>query len=109
MMPMMINAEQAQHVRLTASLQIGGSGGGDWRICVEQGTCKVTEEQATNADLAMSYQDAETFLTTMRGMQNPLVAMLTGKVKIQGFQKMGLFGKLFAEPKPDRIIQPTLA
>jgi putative sterol carrier protein len=109
MMPMMVNAEQAKETSLLASLNIGGAGGGQWLVNVANGTCKVTEEQVAKADLVMSYRDAETFLATMRGMQNPMFAMLTGKIKIQGFQKMGLFGKLFAEPKPNQVLQSFAA
>jgi len=33
--------------------------------------------------------------------------MLTGKIKVQGFRNMGTFGKLFAEPKPDQVLEPV--
>ena len=109
MMPMMVNAEQAKQTTLVAALHIGGAGGGHWTVSVCNGICKVTEEAVAKADLTMSYCNAETFLATMRGMQNPMVAMMTGKIHIQGFRKMGLFGKLFAEPKPNQILQPFAA
>jgi putative sterol carrier protein len=109
MMPMVVNLEQTQQVDLTATISIGGAGGGEWTVRVGNDACKVTEERAAQADLVMNYRDAESFLTTMRGMQNPMVAMFTGKLKIRGFQKIGLFGKLFAEPKPNRVLQPIAA
>jgi putative sterol carrier protein len=109
MMPMMVNAEQAKKVTLLASLNVGGAGGGHWTVRVGNGACKVTEERVVTADLVMNYHDAETFLATMRAMQNPMIAMLTGRIKIQGFHKMGLFGKLFAEPKPNQVLEPIFA
>jgi hypothetical protein len=108
MMPMLVNAEQAK-APFTATLNIGGAGGGNWTVRVGNGTCTVSEEYAVSADMIMSHRDAETFLSTMRGMQNPMAAMLTGKIKVQGFYKMGVFGKLFAEPKPDRVLKPIFA
>ena len=38
------------------------------------------------------------------GARLPPLLMLTGKMKVKGLMKMGTFGKLFPEPKPDQII-----
>ncbi len=42
----------------------------------------------------------------MNRMHNPMVAMLTGKIKVQGIRHMGTFGKLFPEPGPDQPMEP---
>ena len=57
----------------------------------------------------MTHRNADTFLATMRGMQNPMLAMLTGKIRVQGFRNIETFGKLFAEPKPDQVLEPLFA
>jgi putative sterol carrier protein len=72
---------------------------------VNDGRCTVTEERAEDADVILT-QSPETFIRTLNGMINPMIALLTRKLKIRGFRKMGTFGKLFAEPKPDTVIEP---
>jgi len=109
LLPMMISPEKMTAKPFTAIMCIGGPGGGDWTACIANGTCTVTEQRSANADIIMTHRDAETFVTTMRGMQNPMLAMLTGKIKVQGFRNMGTFGKLFAEPKPDQVLEPVFA
>jgi hypothetical protein len=90
-------------------MSVGGAGGGDWTIRVADGVCYVTEGCAGAADLTMTYRDADTFLATAKNVQNPMLAMLTGKLHVQGFRNMGTFGKLFAEPKPDQVLEPLFA
>jgi hypothetical protein len=109
LLPMMISRDKMPVKPFTAVMSIGGPGGGDWTARIAHGTCRVTEQSSANADIVMTHRDAETFLTTMRGMQNPMLAMLTGKIKVQGFRNMGMFGKLFAEPKPDQVLEPVFS
>jgi hypothetical protein len=61
------------------------------------------------ADLTMLYRDGDTFLAIAKNVQNPMLAMLTGKLRVQGLRNMGTFGKLFAEPKPDQVLEPLFA
>ena len=37
-------------------------------------------------------------------MHNPMLALLTRKMKVKGLRKMGSFQKLFPELKPDQVI-----
>jgi hypothetical protein len=108
MLPMMISRDKIPARPFTTMMSIGGPGGGNWTVRIANGTCTVAEERADTADMVMTYRDAETFVTTMRGMQNPMLAMLTGKIRVRGFRNMGTFGTLFAEPKPDQILEPVL-
>ena len=109
LLPMMISRDKMPAKPFTAVMSIGGPGGGDWTARIADGTCKVTEQRSANADIVMTHRDAETFLTIMRGMQNPMLTMLAGKIKVQGFRNMGTFGKLFAEPKPDQVLEPVFS
>jgi hypothetical protein len=109
MLPMMISRDKMPARPFTAVMRIGGPGGGDWTARIANGACTVAEQRDPNPDIVMAHRDAETFLTTMRGMQNPMLAMLTGKIKVRGFRNMGTFGKLFAEPKPDQLLEPVFA
>jgi hypothetical protein len=106
MMPMMASRDNMPARPFTALVSVGGAGGGDWTICVADGVCYVTEGCAGAVDLTMTYHDADTFLATAKNVQNPMLAMLTGKLHVQGFRNMGTFGKLFAEPKPDQVLEP---
>jgi hypothetical protein len=109
MMPMMISRDTMPARPFTAVMSVGGSGGGDWTVRIADGACCVVEQRAADADIVMTHRDADTFLATMRGMQNPMLAMLTGKIRVQGFRNIGTFGKLFAEPKPDQVLEPLFA
>lgn len=109
MMPMMVNHDNLPTRPFTAVMSIGGAGGGDWTIRVADGACRVSEGRASAADLTMTYRDADTFLATAKNVQNPMLAMLTGKLRVQGFRNMGTFGKVFAEPKPDQVLEPLFA
>jgi hypothetical protein len=109
MLPMMISRDAMPTRPFTAVMSIGGPGGGDWTVRIEDGFCTVTERRVDQADIVMTHRDAETFVTTMRGMQSPLIAMLMGKIRVRGFRNMGTFGKLFTEPKPDQVLEPVFS
>src|SRR6266545_6043618 len=109
MMPMMVSRDNLPTGPFTAVMSIGGAGGGDWTIRVANGACRVSEGRASAADLTMTYRDGYTFLATAKNVENPMLAMLTGKLRVQRFRHMGTFGKLFAEPKPDQVLEPLFA
>jgi hypothetical protein len=93
--------EQAKKVNFTGVMDITGPGGAAWAIQVAHGTCCVSEERPAHADLVMT-QSPETFVKTLAEMHNPMVAMLTGKIKVRGFRNLGTFGKLFHPPALDQ-------
>jgi putative sterol carrier protein len=84
-------------VNFTGVMDITGPGGAAWAIQVAHGTCCVSEERPAHADLVMT-QSPETFVKTLAEMHNPMIAMLTGKIKVRGFRNLGTFGKLFHPP-----------
>lgn len=100
--PAMCNRAQAANTRFTSVMEFTGPGGGAWCLHVADGTCCAVEEQAPQPDLVLT-QSYETFQATMIGAQNPMLALLTGKIKVRGLRNMGTFGKLFPPPKPDTI------
>ncbi len=105
MLRALANPKEAQRTSLTVVLDFEGPGGGAWTLRVAGGTVSVAEEHAPRADLVMT-QSPETFVKTLTQMHNPVVAMVTRKVKVRGLRNLGKFGKLFAEPKPDAAIEP---
>jgi hypothetical protein len=103
LMERFLDRERAANRRFTAVMEFTGSGGGAWSIQVEDGICRVTEGRAERADLVMT-QSPETFVATFAGIRNPMLLMLTGKLRIKGFRTLGTFGKIFPQPSanPDR-------
>ncbi len=105
MLRMLANPEEAKRTSLTTVMEFEGPGGGAWTIRVAGGTVSVAEERASQADLVMT-QRPETFVKTLNQMHNPMVAMVTRKIKVRGLRNMSKFGKLFSEPKPDAVLEP---
>lgn len=103
LMERFLDRERAAGVRLTAEMEFTGPGGGAWTIAVDNGACHVTEGRAERPDLVMT-QSPETFVATFARIRNPMLLMLTGKIKVKGFRALSTFGKLFPAPhaNPER-------
>lgn len=89
-----MDREQASQMRLTTVMEFCGPGGGAWTLNVAGGTCRVSEGMAARADL-MIIQSPETFVKTRTGIENPTLALWTGKIKMRGLRNLGTFEKLF--------------
>jgi putative sterol carrier protein len=89
-----MNREQAAQTHLTAVMEFSGLDGGVWTLYVAGGSCHISEGRAVRADLLI-VQSPETFVKTRTGIQNPTLALWTGKIKVQGLRNLGTFGKLF--------------
>jgi hypothetical protein len=100
LMEFFIDRERAQGQTFTAVMAFTGPGGGAWTIEVDHGLCRVTEGRAERADLTMT-QSPEAFVATFAKVKNPMLLMLTGKIKVKGFRGLGAFGKLFPPPSAD--------
>lgn len=102
-MPAMFDRAVATKVgQFAAVLSFSGPGGGDWTIRVANGACVVSEGGDVSADLILT-QRPEGLVKTMTGMQNPMLALLTGQLRVRGFGKLGAFGKLFPPPQPGTV------
>ena len=75
-----------------------GPGGGPYTLRVAGGACRVIKVRAESADIVLR-QRPDTFVKTAFGIQDPMLAMLTGKMKVRGLRKMGTFAKLFPPPR----------
>lgn len=104
----LVDPELAKRIKFTAVWNLTGPGGGTWTYRIADGVCTVAEEAARKRDFEITMSPV-TFEAMSRKMGNPLILMLTRQLKIKGFSKMGTFGKVFAEPKPDRVISPREA
>jgi hypothetical protein len=85
----------------TLTFELTGPGGGAYSIRVADGTSRVSEGDAPDADLRWRVSPDDFNIVMIRQATNPMVAMLTGKIKVKGVTKMGQMRKLFPEPGPD--------
>jgi putative sterol carrier protein len=103
LMPRSMNRELAARTPFTMTWNFEGPGGGPWTFTVRDGNCTVSEAAAAQPDVAITLKP-EDFHRIVTKMASPPMLMLTGKMKVKGLMKMGTFGKLFPEPKPDQIL-----
>ena len=103
--PAGLDRAQAAKTRFTTVMEFTGPGGGAWTIRVAEGACTLTEERAAPADLVMS-QSPETFELIRVGKLDPMAAMQSGELKVEGMQHMATFGMLFPTPTLDTVIEP---
>jgi putative sterol carrier protein len=89
-----LDRQQAAQTRLTTVMEFSGPGGGVWTLHVADGICRVSEGRAADAELVI-IQSPETFVRTRTGIENPTLALWTGKIKVRGWRKLGTFEKLF--------------
>jgi putative sterol carrier protein len=73
-----------------------GPGGGQWAMTVANGQAVVHEGRPPHFDLAFT-QSPESFIKTLHRLHDPLMAMLTGEIKVRGFERMGDFDRLFPD------------
>lgn len=92
--PIGLNREVAATTDFTLVMELTGPAGGAWTIRVADGDCTVAEERAARADLVIT-QSPDTFLKTRTEIHNPMEAMQTGEIRIQGVEHMGTFTALF--------------
>lgn len=101
LMGAMVDREAARRIgRFTIVMDMPGYAGGVWSVRVANGAASVTEELDAAPDLVMTLS-ADTFMTMFKKLRNPAMLMLTGKIKVRGFTRMGTFGKLFPDPDLD--------
>lgn len=100
LMERFLDRERAAGRRFTAVMDFTGPGGGAWTIRVDNGACRVAEGRPEQVDLVMT-QSPETFVATFARIRNPMLLMLTGKIKVKGFGALATFGKLFPAPNAD--------
>jgi len=68
----------------------------------------VTPGRVERPDLVLE-MSPDTFVRMLARITNPMVLMLTHKIRVKGFGKMGAFGKLFPTPQPERVLNLAIA
>ena len=89
-----LDRQRAAQASLTTLMDFSEPGGGVWTLRVANGICHVSEDREGHVDLMIS-QSPETFVKTRTGIEHPMLALWTGKIKVHGWRKLGVFEKLF--------------
>ena len=92
--PVMLNRTQAAQTRFTLAMVFSGPSGGTWTVSVADGACTVSEGQPIQADLVLT-QSPECFMKTRFELHDPVVAMQSGEIAVQGIEQMSTFAALF--------------
>lgn len=62
---------------------LAGDNGGQWTVQIDSGTCSVAEGAIANPT-ATVHMGADDYVAMMTGNLNPMMAFMSGKVKVEG-------------------------
>ena len=82
-MPRHFNPAQADGINADVQLHLTGSQGGDWVVSLRSGQCSVAPGTVANPRVNLS-ADAQDFVSVVTGRVNPMMAFMTGKLRVQG-------------------------
>ena len=82
-MPERFLPEGAGNWNAVLQFSLSGEGGGDWNVVIQDGTCTVSEGVAENPTASVEAA-AQVWLDMTEGKLNPMMAMMTGKLKTKG-------------------------
>ncbi len=81
--PERFNAEKASDVNMTLVFSLSGDNGGDWTIKIADGAVDVNEGAADSPNATIN-MDGDDYVKMMSGELNPMMAFMSGKVKVDG-------------------------
>ncbi|GIV80232.1 MAG: hypothetical protein KatS3mg050_4626 [Litorilinea sp.] len=87
------------------TLSLSGEGGGEWTFYVGDGGCQVEPGAVDAPDIRMETDIATYLKVSAFALQNPMLAMLKGQIKVQGLTRVGQLQRLFAV-NPDHVWPP---
>lgn len=90
-MPAAFQRDVAAGLDATYQFELGGEGGGSWFVCVKGGELEVGQGTREKPDVVLRAQ-AKDYIEIAEGRANAVLAMATGKFKIEG--NLGLAMKL---------------
>jgi putative sterol carrier protein len=82
-MPAAFVPAKADGVSADVQLHLTGDQGGDWVVSVRSGQCTVTQGTVANPKLNLT-ADARDFVGVVTGRVNPVMAFMSGKLKVKG-------------------------
>ena len=93
-LPNKVSKEALEGLETTFHFDIEGDGGGLITISVEDGDCISQEGLHGEPKCSVKAKD-ENLLKILKGDLNPLMALLTGKIKISNQSEMLKYAKIF--------------
>lgn len=93
-LPSKVRPEALEGLETTFHFDISGDGGGQVTIYVKDGKCIAEEGLQGDAKCVVSAQE-ENLMNVLKGKINPLMAVLTGKLKISNQGEMLKYAKIF--------------
>ena len=92
-LPAMVNAEEMKDLNGRIQFNLTGQGGGEWGVVLGDG--KVSVSQGVMAEPQLTVKTStEVAEKLLRGSLNPVMAFMTGKIKVSGDMALGM--KLFS-------------
>jgi len=82
-MPNRFQADKAGDMNAVIQFDLTGEGGGQWHLKIADGACSI-EEGVADGPKATIHMDASDYLDMVSGKLNPMMAFMTGKVKVEG-------------------------
>lgn len=77
------DVSKAGDLDLSILFDLSGDGGGTWNAKIADGTFNVTEGGVDNPTATLS-MDADDFASMSKGDLNPMMAFMSGKIKVDG-------------------------
>jgi len=88
-LPQMVSIEEAKGLSGQVLFSLSGDGGGDWGVVLDDGKVSVSQGTIAQPQLTIktSTENAEKLLS---GNLDPMMAFMTGKIKISGDMALGM-------------------
>ncbi len=82
-MPGQFQADKAGDMNAVILFDLSGEGGGQWSVKIADGACDITKGVA-DSPKATVRMDAGDYHDMITGKLNPMMAFMSGKVKVEG-------------------------
>ncbi len=93
MLPTKVNPSAIEGMTTCFHFQLSGEGGGDVTVEIADGKCTVSDGLVGEASCNVKTSD-ETFMGLIKGTVNPMMAMMSGKIKISNTGEMLKYAKI---------------
>jgi len=93
-LPGKVNADAVKDMQTVFHFDLSGEGGGQYTLRLQDGQLSIEEGLQGDAKCVVR-SSAEDFMALVTGKLNPMMAMMTGKVKISNPSEMVKYAKLF--------------